>query len=114
MNAWFDEKYEEQVLMSPIQLTFLGRKERYDEVDDMSEAAEDKQLAWRAQTVAEMKSTFDYHKLSQEAQISYDIWEYQYNQEKAGVPFPAQWLCVRTDGRAASFYPDLPDQLSPG
>src|SRR3546814_6574905 len=35
LNAWFDEKYEEQLQFSPIQLTFLGRKELYDQIDDM-------------------------------------------------------------------------------
>ena len=105
LNMWFDEKYEEQVLMSPMQLTFLGRKERYDEVDDMSEAAEDKQLAWRAASVAEMKSTFNYHKLSAEAQISYDIWEYQYTQAKAGVPFRHNGYVFEQMGGPQAFIP---------
>ena len=30
LNAWFEERYEEQLQQSPIQLTFIGRKERYD------------------------------------------------------------------------------------
>jgi uncharacterized protein (DUF885 family) len=78
LNAWFEERYEEQLQQSPIQLTFLGRKERYDEVDDFSEAEEDRQLDWLRGTVEEMKRTFDYSKLTPEAQISYDVWEYQY------------------------------------
>ncbi len=27
LNAWFERKYEEQLQFSPIQLTFLGRKD---------------------------------------------------------------------------------------
>ena len=36
LNAWFEEKYEEELQMSPIQLTFLGRKDQYDKIDDLS------------------------------------------------------------------------------
>ena len=80
LNEWFEVKYEEELMMSPIGLTFIGRKERYDEIDDMSEAAADKDLNWKRQSVEEMKSTFDYEALSDDAKISYDLWEYQYTE----------------------------------
>ena len=35
LNAWFERKYEEQLQFSPMQLTFLGRKDLYSELDDM-------------------------------------------------------------------------------
>jgi hypothetical protein len=38
LNAWFEVKYEEELMMSPLSLTFQGRKDRYNEIDDMSEA----------------------------------------------------------------------------
>ena len=44
INAWFEEKNEEQLQFSPIQLTVLGRKELYDQIDDMSVAAAQEQL----------------------------------------------------------------------
>jgi uncharacterized protein (DUF885 family) len=87
LNEWFAEKYEEELLSSPMMLTFLGRKEKYDQINDMSEAYEKKQLAWQAQTVADLKSQFDYSKLTAEAKISYDIWVYQFEQAKAGQAF---------------------------
>ncbi len=87
LNAWFDARYEEQLQMSPIGLTYLGRKERYGEIDDMSIEAADKKLEWMANSVAEMKASFAYDKLSNEAKQSYDIWEYQYNQQKEGAAF---------------------------
>jgi uncharacterized protein (DUF885 family) len=59
LNQWFEEKYEEKLLQSPMALTTLGRKERYDELDDFSEAAADKSLKWQADSVAELKSTFN-------------------------------------------------------
>lgn len=87
LNQWFEAKYEEQLQQSPLQMTFLGRKDKYDQVDDTSIAAEDEQMAWLAATVDELKSSFDYAKLDVEAQTSYDVWVYQYEQAKEGVAF---------------------------
>ncbi|HEY0922437.1 DUF885 domain-containing protein [Rheinheimera pacifica] len=87
LNQWFEVKYEQQLQQSPLQMTFLGRKDKYDQIDDTSIAAEDKQLAWLAATVEELKTSFDYSKLDIEAQTSYDIWVYQYEQAKEGVAF---------------------------
>jgi len=87
LNAWFEVKFEEELMMSPIGLTFLGRKERYNEIDDLSEAAEDQQLAWKKQTVDEMKASFDRDALSQDAKLSYDLWEFQYEQALAASKF---------------------------
>tara|TARA_R110000803_G_scaffold65732_1_gene126896 strand:+ start:19224 stop:21104 length:1881 start_codon:yes stop_codon:yes gene_type:complete len=87
LNNWFAAKYEEQLQSSPIMLTFLGRKEKYDQINDMSQEFEQKQLAWQAQTVADLKANFDYNKLSSEAKISYDIWLYQNEKAQAGQKF---------------------------
>ncbi|NWG92364.1 MAG: DUF885 family protein, partial [Parvularculaceae bacterium] len=77
VNQWFDAKYEEQLDFSPIQRTFLGEKKDYDKIDDLSEAGEDAQLQWARAAAAELKSNFDYDKLSLEAKTSYDVWLYQ-------------------------------------
>ncbi|WP_293609873.1 hypothetical protein [Ponticaulis sp.] len=55
LNAWFDEKYEEELMLSPMTLTTLGRKERYDEIDDVSPEAQLEQLEWRRAVTAEMQ-----------------------------------------------------------
>lgn len=87
INAWFDAEYEELLQMSPLQLTTQGRKDRYGEIDDMSEAAEDERLAWMEESVKEMESKFDYNLLSPQAKVSYDLWKYQYEMEKGDVQF---------------------------
>lgn len=87
LNAWFEERFEEQLQQSPMQLTFIGRKDRYDEVDDLSEEGEDRLLEWQHNTVAEMTRDFDYEKLTPEAQVSYDIWTYQYEDAAANAEF---------------------------
>ncbi len=87
LNEWFEEQYEIELQESPLQLTFLGRKERNDEVDDLTVAAEEASLERRRLSVVEMEQDFDYDKLSDEAKISYDIWKYQYEQSRDGVRF---------------------------
>ena len=87
LNAWFEERYEEQLQFSPSQLTFIGRKDRYDEFDDLSEEGEDRQLEWQRKTVETMEREFDYGALTPDAKISYDIWKYQYEDALANHAF---------------------------
>jgi uncharacterized protein (DUF885 family) len=87
LNQWFEEKYEQQLQFSPMQMTRLGRKDRYDELDDFSETAADERLAWRAATVEELKNSFDYKSLDEDTKISYDLWLYQYDSALAMQPY---------------------------
>lgn len=87
INAWLDEKFEEELQQSPITLTFLGRKDQYDKLDDMSEEAEENQLAWMAATVEELKTTFDYENLNADDKLSHDLWVYRYELRKEGTAF---------------------------
>ena len=107
LNAWFDEKYEEQVMTSPIRLTFLGRKERNDEIDDMSYEAAQEQLQWRLDSVEEMKATFDYDALTQEAKNSWDIWEYQAQQAEEGMQYFYNGFTFDQMNGAQSFLPTV-------
>jgi len=87
LNVWFEEKFEEELAFSPLSQTFLGRKTNYDKIDDVSQEASDKQLAWQKATVSAMKANFDYDKLTADAKISWDIWEDQYNTALAADEF---------------------------
>ena len=107
INEWFGRKYEEELALSPISLTFLGRKEQYDKLDDMSEAADDKKRAWRKGTLTEMESQFTYAKLSDEAKMSYDIWKYQSEQLAAGEAFRLNGYVFDQMNGAQSFLPTL-------
>lgn len=89
LNAWFEDRYLEQLEFSPFWATFFGHKIRYDEIDDLSEEAEDRQLAWQRETVNTMTREFDYAALTPDAQISYDIWQYQYETAAANAEFRA-------------------------
>ncbi|KZN54694.1 hypothetical protein N474_17445 [Pseudoalteromonas luteoviolacea CPMOR-2] len=87
INQWFAEKYEQQLQMSPMRMTMYGRKDKYSEIDDVTIQGARRQLAWLAGTVAELRSQFDYSKLDAEAQISYDLWIYEYEQQKKQQEF---------------------------
>ncbi len=105
INAWFDEKYEEELAFSPIEQTFIGRKTDYGLIDDFSDASYDRQLAWLRATVAEMQSGFDYDKLSPDAKISYDIWLYNLAQAEAGLPFRTNRYALHQHNGLQSFFP---------
>jgi uncharacterized protein (DUF885 family) len=87
LNLWFEERFEEELARSPEWMTQLGRKNKYDQMGDYSETADEEELQWLAQTVDELTTEFDYSALTADAKISYDIWVYQYESDKAMAPF---------------------------
>src|SRR5262245_10998635 len=87
LNAWLDARYEEELKFSPMEQTMLGRKSDYDKIDDMSESAQDAELAWRRNTVDVLKRDFDYGSLTPDAKLSYDLWTYNYERAEAGHKF---------------------------
>ena len=87
LNRWLDETYEQQLQNSPIMLAYLGRKDLYDQYDDMSEAGEDQQLAWYKTKLEEMKAQFDYNKLDLEAKTSWDYFDYLYQQRLGAAKY---------------------------
>ena len=105
INAWFEKKFEERLAFSPIQQTFLGRKSG--EIDDMSLAARDRNMAWQRASVAELRKTFDRSKLTPEAQTSYDVWIYQLEQAEAALPFRANAYVFEQMTAIHAFLPQL-------
>ena len=105
INAWFETKFKEQLAFSPIQQTFLGQKTG--ELDDMSLAAQDKQLAWLRSATAEMRKSFDYAKLTPEAQTSYDVWIYQLEQAEDAARFRTNAYIFNQMSGIHSFLPQL-------
>ena len=107
LNAWFQEKYEGEVLESPIQLTFLGRDERQGEIDDFSEAALDAALERSRANVAELQANFDYDRLSTEAKTSYDLWMYQAERGEAADEFRYNAYVFDQMQAVHTFFPQL-------
>ncbi|MDB5453155.1 MAG: hypothetical protein JWO33_1733 [Caulobacteraceae bacterium] len=75
LTAFLDAEYEKQLQMDPEEMTSQGRKDRYDQLTDRSEAEADRVLAWRRRSVAQMKARFDPAKLDEEARTSFEVWE---------------------------------------
>ena len=107
LNAWFDKKYEEQVMQSPTQLAYLGRDERQNEIDDFSEAGYDAYVEMHAKQLAELKSGFDYDKLNEETKISYDLWVYLAEQIAEEDKFRYNTYVFEQMGAMHSFFPQL-------
>ncbi|MEZ5893488.1 MAG: DUF885 domain-containing protein [Parvularculaceae bacterium] len=107
LNEWFDAKFEEQLEYSPIQRTFLGDKKDNDKIDDLSVAAQDEQLERARQSVEEMKSKFDYARLSDEAKTSWDVWIDQYDRAARANEFRNdQYIFTQMQG-AQAFLPQF-------
>nr|WP_136250808.1 DUF885 domain-containing protein [Ningiella ruwaisensis] len=107
LNQWFEEKYEEEVMQSPIQLAFLGRSERQGEIDDFSEKALDDALARSRKNAEELKNNFNYEKLSDDAKISYDIWMYQAQDAEVADKFRFNTYVFDQMQAVHSFFPQL-------
>ena len=87
LNQWFEQKFEEKLQRSPLYLTILGRKEKYDQFDDASEAEEDREFAIATADLNELRNNFSYEKLDDEAKLSRDIWIYQYERDRKAREF---------------------------
>lgn len=87
LTQWLDEQYEEKLQFSPIQMTFLGRKDRYNEFDSSTYESFAKQLNWKVASAEEMQRRFDRAELTSEEQLSYDLWLYQLEQMRESDTF---------------------------
>ena len=113
LTKYLNAEYEEELAMNPLQLTAMGRKEKYDELGDFSEADNLKQLEWRRTSVADMKAQVSRDKLNDDAKTSWDIWDSGAGARGAAAEMDALQLCVRI-WRAAYGLAELPDHLSQG
>jgi len=90
LNAWLDERFEEQLQFSPMSLTFLGRKDLYDQIDDVSEKAARDEAAWGLRTVEQMQAQFDRDSLSTAGKESFDLWVFQAERADKNLEFMRQ------------------------
>lgn len=105
LRSWLDEQYEMELQFSPIQLTFLGRKDQYNSLGEFNVKAFKKAAKWKRNSVKKMEKLFDYETLSPEDKISYDIWKYQSQQDSAGMPFIYNGFTFDQMNGAQSFLP---------
>jgi uncharacterized protein (DUF885 family) len=87
LNAWFEQKFDEDVARDPMRQTFLGIRDRYGEWTDPSPDFERAELEIQRANVAEMKADFDFKKLDHQAQLSWRLAEYQLERAEAAAAF---------------------------
>ncbi|HEX5005746.1 MAG TPA: DUF885 domain-containing protein, partial [Hyphomonadaceae bacterium] len=85
--AYLDAEYEEELQFSPQEMTSQGRKDKYGELDDRSEAGLQKVLDWRRESVADMKTKFKPEELSEDARLSYEIWDLELSRAEKRAQF---------------------------
>ncbi|HEX5048493.1 MAG TPA: DUF885 domain-containing protein [Gammaproteobacteria bacterium] len=107
LTVWLDARFEESLDFSPLRKTSLGRKDDYDKIDDLSEAAGDAQLAWGRATVEELRHTFDYERLTPEAKTSYDLWVFGLEQAEKAQPFRRRSYVFNQMGGAHTGLPQV-------
>jgi uncharacterized protein (DUF885 family) len=107
LNAWFEDKFEQELMLSPTFLTSLGRSERQDEIDDYSEQAYEARIALKRVNLDELRSVFDYTKLSDDAKLSYDLWVYMSEQAFAEYEFRDNTYVFEQMNAVHSFFPQL-------
>ncbi len=71
-NDFYERVFEESLSRSPEFLTYLGRKERMNEWNDLSDENAKKELEFTKQNLAELK-TIDKSKLDSATALSYDL-----------------------------------------
>ncbi len=105
LNDWFAEKNEERLAFSPLELTFLGRKEQYDQIDQLSLEASQEQLDWYADSIVQMQQNFSYENLDQESRTSWDLWIYQYERQRDLQSFASQFYIFEQMNGTHSLFP---------
>ena len=105
INGWFDERFDELLAFSPMLQTSLGMKTDYALIDDMSLEALEAQSEWWQSTRAEMEAKFDYDGLSQDAQVSYDMWKFRAEQAEIAAAYRESQFILHQMGTAHSGLP---------
>ncbi len=105
--AWLDTQYAQTLDFSPLKKTKQGNKEDYGELDDVSEAALDQQLAWRRNSVSRMRRAFDRNQLMPEDQLSWDLWLYLLDAAESNRKFQRHRYIFGRNGPQARLPKDL-------
>jgi uncharacterized protein (DUF885 family) len=87
LTDYLNVEFEEELQRSPEWLTQLGRKDHYGELDERSETAAGEDLAWRRDSVAEMKTLVNYDLLDDESKTSFDVWTLELEQAEAAFKY---------------------------
>lgn len=113
LYAFFEVTYEAQIMRSPITLSFLGRKDRYDEWGDFSDARTDREIRIAHEELDRLHDEFDFDALSPDAQVSYLTYEHGHRSSIEADEFRFQFYPGNQMNNAASFITLILTQIHP-
>ncbi len=82
LHDWLEAAFEEQIALSPMAQTSLGRKTDYDKWDQATDKAAADLSAWRKAKLAELRSSFDPAALDAGGKLNYRLYEYDLEQDE--------------------------------
>lgn len=87
LNAFFEEAFQKAVARSPISQTNLGIKTNYDKWDIVTDERAVEDFEIQKALVERMRTEFDFEALDENAQLSYRLFEYQFEQTERAFPW---------------------------
>jgi uncharacterized protein (DUF885 family) len=103
--AFLDAAFDERLEASPESLTEQGSKEKYDRLDDYTDAEAGRQQALLQAQLARMKADFDYPKLSPAGQLNYRLFEYNAARSAENYRWRDYGFPMSTNGSPAGDFP---------
>ncbi|MBW6533098.1 DUF885 domain-containing protein [Sphingomonas sp. RRHST34] len=105
--AFLDQKFDEQLALSPESQTQLGLKTDEDRLDDYTDAAQVRARDLAERQLAELHRRFRPEQLGESARVSYRLFEEQVARDRAAFRFRQLRFPVSTNGSPAGALPVL-------
>lgn len=77
LNAWFADRFEDQLSRSPLTRTYRGETDGKDRLDDISQLAMDEEAALRRSWLNTLTTDFDIDLLDPQTRLSYRLYEHE-------------------------------------
>ena len=103
--AFFEETFQEQIAQSPQQMTALGIKRDYDQLNDYTDAAAVRRMEMSERHLARMQAEFDYGALNHQNQLSWRLFEHSVEQQRAAFPFRHHSFTFAANGNPTGSLP---------
>lgn len=105
LNAALDAMFDERTQLSPEELTALGIKQRYGELDEVSEAAARQRLEVQERHLARIAASTDRNTLGASGQTSLRTFEYAVAQEREALKWRDHGYVFRANSNPATNLP---------
>ncbi len=106
LAAFFQQSFDEDVANSPIWQSYLGIKDDYDKWDDVSQAANEQDIAKMVTRLAQSK-LFDRTALSDQEQLSLTIYQLDIERKLANNAFPVHTYIMHQFRAAHTLVPSF-------